>query len=171
MNAAKGVRTAIEVARQAGVPLRIAAKMNEPAEQAYFAAEIKPLLGSTVEFLGELNAAEKFELLGGAMALLNPIAWDEPFGMVMIESLATGTPVVTTPRGSAPEIVTDGVTGFVRRSTPSLADALLDSQSLNRMECRAVTQGHFSARRMAAEYVEVFARAVALAGDPSVADL
>lgn len=159
MNPVKGVRTAIDVAQRAGVPLRIAAKMNEPAERDYFAAEIEPLLGNSVEFLGELDATEKFELLGGSVALVNPIAWDEPFGMVMIESLAAGTPVITTFRGSAPEIVVDGVTGYLRESVEQLAVALSEVGSLDRRDCRAATEGHFSAARMAADYLEVFERA------------
>ena len=107
----KGPREAALAARAAGVPLRMAAKLREPAEREYFAAEVEPLLCSDVEFLGELGWAEKLELVGGSFALLNPMQWPEPFGLVMIEALATGTPVVATPVGSAPEIVDDGVTG------------------------------------------------------------
>src|SRR5207248_10690509 len=113
MNPDKGIDVAIEVARRAGVPLRIAAKLQEPAEQEYFASCIEPLLGGDVEYIGEVAGAEKQDLLGGAVCLLNPIRWDEPFGMVMIEALACGTPVVATPRGAVPEIVDHGVNGFV----------------------------------------------------------
>src|SRR4051794_33670059 len=97
MSPEKGAREAALVARAAGVPLRIAAKLREPAEQEYFDAEVKPLLCSDVEFLGELGYVDKLDLVGGSFALLNPIQWAEPFGLVMIEALATGTPVVATP--------------------------------------------------------------------------
>jgi glycosyltransferase involved in cell wall biosynthesis len=160
MSPDKGVREAIEVARRADMPLKIAAKMKDKAEGVYFAAEVKPFLGPSCEFLGELNAADKYALLGGATAMVNPIAWDEPFGMVMIESLATGTPVLTTSRGSAPEIVDDGRTGFVRNSINALVASLLDIDSLDRAACRAITTTQFSARRMAADYAQVFAEAL-----------
>lgn len=156
MDAVKGVRTAIEVARRADVPLKIAAKMHDANERDYFATEVEPLLGPSCEFVGELDAAGKYELLGGAVALVNPLAWDEPFGMVMIESLATGTPVLATPRGSVPEIVDDGVTGFLRESSADLADALAAVGTIDRAACRSVTAGRFSARRMAAEYSHLF---------------
>ena len=95
-------------------PLKIAAKMREDAEFEYFQTEVEPLLGDGVEYVGELDEAGKFELLGAATALLNPIQWSEPFGLVMIEALACGTPVVATSAGSVPEIVDDGRTGFIR---------------------------------------------------------
>jgi len=109
----KGLHTAARVARAAGMPLRIAAKMSETAERDYFSERVKPLLGADIEYLGEVGGADKLQLLGEATCLLNPIAWPEPFGMVMIEALASGTPVVTTISGAAPEIVTDGVTGYL----------------------------------------------------------
>src|SRR5690606_3197526 len=112
------------VARAAGMPLRIAAKVWEPSEHAYFDEVIRPLLGADVEFLGELSRADKYAFLGQAHALVNPIQWSEPFGMVMIEAMACGTPVLVTPRGSAPEIIEEGVTGFLRASVPGLARAV-----------------------------------------------
>ena len=108
----KGIDRAIDVARKADMSLRIAAKMREPHERAYFKKVIEPLLGGDVEYLGELDAHEKLELLSEAQALLNPINWEEPFGMSMIESMACGTPVLGTPHGAAPELVDDGVTGY-----------------------------------------------------------
>lgn len=162
MSPDKGVRAAIEVARRAGIPVRIAAKMRNGEEHDYFSSEIKPLLDSTCEYLGELGSADKYALLGAAVALVNPIDWHEPFGMVMIESMATGTPVLATPRGSAPEIVEDGRTGFLRSSIPELAEALGAIGEVNRGDCRDVTTTRFSARRMAADYAEVFAEAVAV---------
>jgi len=157
MSPEKGPREAALVARAAGVPLRMAAKVREPTEREYFDAEIKPLLCSDVEFLGELGCAEELELVGGSFALLeNPLQWAEPFGLGMIEALATGTPVVATPVGSAPEIVHDGVTGFLRSRSLSLAAALLDASQLDRAACRAVAVRRFSTERMVAEHVRLY---------------
>jgi glycosyltransferase involved in cell wall biosynthesis len=152
----KGPREAALIARAAGVPLRMAAKLREPAEREYFEAEVKPLLCSDVEFLGELGNAEKLDLVGGSFALLNPMQWAEPFGLVMIEALSTGTPVVATPVGSAPEIIEDGVTGFLRRSIPSLAAALVDASYLDRPTCREVAERCFSSDRMVREHVQLY---------------
>jgi len=156
MSPEKGPRHAALVARAAGVPLRMAAKLREPAEREYFDAEVKPLLCSDVEFLGELDCAEKLELLGGSLALLNPVQWAEPFGLVMIEALATGTPVVATPLGSAPELVDDGITGYLRASRPELAAALLDAPQLDRTTCRAAAVRRFSSERMVAEHIQAY---------------
>ena len=111
----KGVHRAIAIARAAGVPLKIAAKMREPHEREYFETFVEPHLGDDVEYLGEVDADGKRELLASACALLNPINWREPFGMAMLESLACGTPVVGTPQGAAPEIVETGRTGLPQR--------------------------------------------------------
>ena len=157
MSPDKGVAEAIDTARRAGVPLRIAAKMREPLEREYFEAWVRPQLGSSVEFLGELTRSEKAQLLGDAIALINPIAWDEPFGLVMIESLAAGTPVLATARGSAPEIVDDALTGFIRRTPQELGAALQRVGELDRGRCRREAEGRFSAARMAADYVELYA--------------
>lgn len=156
MSPDKGVHTAARAARDAGVPLKIAAKRNEPAERAYFDAMVAPLLGDDVEFIGEVGGDEKWALLGGARCLLNPIAWPEPFGMVMIEALACGTPVLATPLGSVPEIVDDGVTGFIRGKEDDLANALLHVDELDRAACRRATDERFSAERMAAEHVRFY---------------
>jgi glycosyltransferase involved in cell wall biosynthesis len=156
MSPEKGPREAALVARAAGVPLRMAAKLREPAEREYFDAEVKPLLCSDVEFLGELGCAEKLELVGGSFALVNPMQWAEPFGLVMIEALATGTPVVATPVGSAPEIVDDGVTGYLRTGRLPLATALLNASQLDRTACRAVAARRFSSERMVAEHVRLY---------------
>jgi glycosyltransferase involved in cell wall biosynthesis len=156
MSPEKGPREAALVARAAGVPLRMAAKLREPAEREYFDAQVKPLLCSDVEFLGELGCAEKLELVGGSFALVNPMQWAEPFGLVMIEALATGTPVVATPVGSAPEIVDDGVTGFLRSGCLPLAAALLEASQLDRTACRAVAAHRFSTERMVAEHVRLY---------------
>ncbi|KQZ09224.1 glycosyl transferase family 1 [Agromyces sp. Root1464] len=157
MNPTKGVVEAIRVAERAGIPLRIAAKMREPAEQAYFAEAVRPLLGRNAEYIGELSTAETCALMGESCALVNPIQWDEPFGLVMIESLATGTPVVATPRGSVPELVDDGATGFVRSGIDELASALVDAAALDRTVCRARAQARFTDARMARDYLDLFA--------------
>jgi glycosyltransferase involved in cell wall biosynthesis len=157
MNSDKGVHTAIEVARTAGVPLKIAAKMREPAERAYFDAHVRPILGGDIEYVGELGGADKADLLRNATCLLNTIAWPEPFGMVMIEAMAHGTPVVVTPCGAAPEIVDDGVTGFVRAGIPELAAAVRASTELDRAACRLAVEQRFSVERMAADHVAFFA--------------
>jgi glycosyltransferase involved in cell wall biosynthesis len=134
----------------------MAAKLREPAEREYFDAQVEPLLCADVEFLGELGRAEKLELVGNSFAMVNPMQWAEPFGLVMIEALATGTPVVATPLGSAPEIVDDGVTGFLRTGGLPLAAALLDAPQLDRAACRAVVERRFSTERMVSEHVRLY---------------
>ncbi|MDQ0865163.1 glycosyltransferase family 4 protein [Arthrobacter globiformis] len=154
----KGVVEAIRVAQLAGVPLRIAAKMREPAEMQYYRDVVKPLQGPDVEFLGEVGGAEKYELLGEATALLNPIQWMEPFGLVMIEAMATGTPVVATPVGSAPEIVDDGVSGYLASSLEDLAGLLLRAGTLDRRAVRAQAEDRFSTERMVEAHLALYSR-------------
>ncbi|MCU1434769.1 MAG: glycosyl transferase family 1 [Pseudarthrobacter sp.] len=156
----KGVLEAIQIAQAVGIPLRLAAKMREPAEVAYFHNVIEPLLGSNEEFLGELGDADKFRLMGEAMAFLNPIQWSEPFGLVMIESLATGTPVVGTPIGSAPEIVDHGRTGFLA-PTEELHRFLPLAESLDRSHCRDRALKLFSTERMVGKHLDLYAKLVA----------
>ena len=132
MSPDKGVDVSVRVARQAGVSLRIAAKMREPAEVAFFEQQIAPMLGDGVAYVGEVGGRDKLDLLAGARCLINPIAWPEPFGMVMIEALAVDTPVVATPKGSAPEIVTDEVTGFIGAYEDELAAAVACASDLDR---------------------------------------
>ena len=156
MSPDKGVHTAARIARCAGMPLRIAAKMREPVERAYFEAAVAPLLGHGIEFVGEVGGVEKLELMAGAACLLNPIAWPEPFGMVMIEALACGTPVVATPQGSVPELVIDGVTGFVRADEARLADAVRRAATLDRAACRKDAAERFSTARMVADHVALY---------------
>ena len=154
----KGPHDAILIARRAGLPLLIAAKCREPEEHEYFAKHVAPELGPDVVWLGELGAAEKYSLLGGARALLFPIAWPEPFGMVMIEAMACGTPVLATARGSVPEVVADGVTGFVRDTADELVDAVGRIGEIDRRACRRHVAERFSADAMTAGY-ERLARA------------
>jgi glycosyltransferase involved in cell wall biosynthesis len=156
MHPGKAPHVAAAVARAAGVPLRIAAKMSEPAERAYFEEQIRPLLGPEVSYLGEVNREEKLELLRGAECLLNPIAWPEPFGMVMIEALACGTPVITTSCGAAPEIVESGQVGWVRNTAAGLAEALGNVRELDRLACRRHAETKFSIGRMVAKHVALY---------------
>ncbi|MEZ2388292.1 glycosyltransferase family 4 protein [bacterium RCC_150] len=166
MHPGKGLPEAIEAARLAQVPLRIAAKMYSAEEHEYYSTVVAPLLGPDVEYLGELNSTEKFVFLGGSIALINPIQWSEPFGMAMIEALATGTPVVSTPRASAPEIVSDGVTGYLRSTPAELAKGLLAAAGLDRRECRLAAETYFSAARMVSEHLALYEE---LLGEPTPA--
>jgi glycosyltransferase involved in cell wall biosynthesis len=167
----KGVDRAARLARAAGVPLKIAAKLAEPAERAYFDAAVRPLLGGDVECVGEVGGDEKYELLGAASCLLNPLQWDEPFGMVMIEALACGTPVVATPRGSVPEIVDHGHTGFISAADDDLRDALHRVAGLDRRTCRQAAHSRFSASRMVADHLALFSTLVAAQEPEPVAAL
>jgi glycosyltransferase involved in cell wall biosynthesis len=170
MHPNKGIEEAIVAARTTGMPLRIAAKMSEPAEREYFMARVVPHLGVDIEYVGELNRVEKYNFLKDAVCLLSPIRWDEPFGMVMIEAMACGTPVVTNNRGSASEIVDDGETGFLCDDTDSLVTALRRVESLNRCGCREVVERRFSSHRMAADHVALYRRAIAESADCSDSD-
>lgn len=155
----KGVVEAIQIARQAGLPLRIAAKVREPEEHQYFRDVVEPMLGPNEEFIGELNEKEKYDLVGEAVAFLNPIQWPEPFGLVMIEALATGTPVVGTPMGAAPEIIDDGVTGYLG-GLDELPAALSKAGELSRAACRAAVEQRFSAERMVNDHLRLYERLV-----------
>ena len=156
MHPDKGVHTAARVARAAGVRLKIAAKMSEPHELAYFAQQVQPLLGGGIEYIGEVGAAEKARLLGEASCLLNPIAWPEPFGMVMIEAFAAGTPVIATPAGAAPEIVEHGRTGYLAATDHELVAALARVGELDRQSCRQAAERRFSARRMVNRHIALY---------------
>jgi glycosyltransferase involved in cell wall biosynthesis len=152
----KGVREAVSAARAAGRHLVIAAKAREAAEQRYFAEQIEPLLDDGVHFVGEVTGEIKLALMGGASALLNPIQWSEPFGLVMIEAMACGTPVVGCPNGAAPEIVDDGRTGFLCSESTSLVEAIQQVPDLNRAACRAAVIERFSTARMVADHVALY---------------
>lgn len=152
----KGIHRAISVARAAGVRLKIAAKMREPHEHAYFDEHVRPHLSDDVEYLGEVDAAGKRELLASAAALLNPIEWAEPFGMAMLESLACGTPVVGCPQGAAPEIVEHAVTGFLGSSDAELIDGLRSLDQIDRGICREHVARRFSVEQMVEGYLRVY---------------
>jgi len=160
MSPDKGVHTAARVARAAGSRLLIAAKMNEQPELEYFDALVRPLLGGGVEYVGEVGGSAKLDLLSHASCLVNPMAWPEPFGMVMIEALACGTPVVATPCGAASEIVREGITGFLRSDEASLVQVLPWVSELDRNACRRSVESHFSAERMVAEHIATYERAI-----------
>ena len=152
----KRVDRAIAIAKGANIPLRIGAKVD-PVDQHYFDTEIKPLLDHPlITYLGEVGESGKNELLGNARALLFPIDWPEPFGLVMIEAMACGTPVIAYPHGSVPEIVEPGLTGFLVDDIDQAVAAVQAAQSLDRRRIRARFTTRFSARRMAEDYVALY---------------
>jgi glycosyltransferase involved in cell wall biosynthesis len=156
----KRVDRAIEIARMAGLPLRVAAKIDE-VDRNYFESEISDLLAnSDVEFVGEIAEKEKTEFLGNASALLFPIDWPEPFGLVLIESMACGTPVIAFRGGSVAEIVDDGVTGFVVESVEEAVEALQRIPSLDRRACHQRFLERFTSRRMCQEYLAAYEREI-----------
>ena len=156
----KRVDRAIEIARRAGKRLRIAAKVDR-ADMTYFENLIRPLLTLPhVEYVGEITDEEKSDFLGAATALLFPIDWPEPFGLVLIEALACGTPVVAFDEGSVPEVVEDGVTGFLVQSVNEAVGALGRLPSIDRAVCRRVFEERFTASRMAASYVDIYERLI-----------
>lgn len=152
----KGVHEAISIARAAGRRLLICAKLREESERAYFTREIEPLLSEDVRFIGEAAHNEKLRLLAGAEALLNPIQWPEPFGLVMIEALACATPVISRPVGAAPEIVDDGVTGFLREDHDELVQVVGRISELDRDACRRAVEERFSTRRMVSDHLALY---------------
>lgn len=160
MSPEKRLDRAIAIARRAGVPLKVAAKIY-PEEREYFTRVIQPLLDesrSWVEFIGEIGGAEKDRFLGEALALLFPIDWPEPFGLVMIEALACGTPVVAWRNGSVPEVIEDGVTGFVVDSVDEAVRAVEHVGTLRRRDCRAAFEQRYDTSRMARAYLDVYRR-------------
>lgn len=148
---------AIEIAKRTGVQLKIAAKVDE-VDEAYFEEEIKPLLehSSSVEFIGEINEQEKDEFLGNALALLFPIDWPEPFGLVLIEAMACGTPIIAFRNGSVPEIVQHGRTGLVVETLEEATMAVQKIDSIDRRACRVAFEERFTARRMAQDYLAIY---------------
>jgi glycosyltransferase involved in cell wall biosynthesis len=152
----KGAHRAIEVARKAGIRILMAAKMREPWEMRYFSEQVEPLLGSDAVYLGEVSHERKLDLLARASALLFPIRWNEPFGMVMIEALACGTPVLAFPEGAAPEVVDDGRTGFLCEDEASMVEAIGRLGEIDRRDCRLAVEGYFSTERMVAQHIELF---------------
>jgi len=147
---------AIEVARRAGIPLKMAAKVDR-VDQQYFDTVVKPLLSAPgVEYVGEISEREKAQFLGQALALLFPIDWAEPFGLVMIEALACGTPVIARPCGSVPEVLKDGITGFIAPGVDGMVEAVCKIDDLSRQIVREEFETRFSAAIMAAHYEELY---------------
>ena len=154
----KRVDRAIEIAKRVGMPLKIAAKVDR-ADRRYFKREIEPLLKDPhIEWLGEISDKDKDEFLGNAYALLFPIDWPEPFGLVMIESMACGTPVIAYACGSVPEVMDDGVTGFVVNDIEQAVEATRRVRDLSRAKCREIFEKRFAASRMANDYINVYTR-------------
>jgi len=150
---------AIEVAKRAGLPLRIAAKVDA-ADREYFERVVVPLLDHPlIEFVGEIGDADKSAFLGGARALLFPIDWPEPFGLVMLEAMACGTPVIARPCGSVSEVVRPGVSGFIADSVPELVEAVSRLDTLDRARCRRDFERRFSVARMVDDYETLYRRA------------
>jgi glycosyltransferase involved in cell wall biosynthesis len=148
---------AIEIAAQAGLPLKIAAKIDR-VDEDYWRAAIKPMIDANrnVEFIGEINEREKASFLGGARALLFPIDWPEPFGLVSIEAMACGTPVIAAHCGSVPEVIDEGVTGFIVDSVEAAVEAVAKLDGLSRREVRAHFDRRFTAERMARDYLALY---------------
>jgi glycosyltransferase involved in cell wall biosynthesis len=151
---------AIEIAERAGIDIRIAAKID-PKDKEYFEQVIEPLIRKPhVDFIGEIDEAAKDDFLGNALALLFPIDWPEPFGLVMIEAMACGTPVIAYRRGSVPEVMSEGITGFVVDDADGAVAAAEKIGSLDRAACRAYFEERFNVDRMANEYVNAYQRLI-----------
>jgi glycosyltransferase involved in cell wall biosynthesis len=152
----KGPEAAIRIARAAEMPLRIAAKLPR-ADKGYFKDKLEPQIdGDQIQLIGEVNDAAKEKFLAGAAALLFPIDWPEPFGLVMIEALACGTPVIAFRSGSVPEVIDDGITGFIVEGEDQAVQAIRRVWELNRRKLRAIFEHRFTAKRMAQEYVRQY---------------
>lgn len=163
----KGLDQAIEIAKRAEMPLKIAAKIDRVDVQ-YFETIIKPLLDHPlIEFIGEIGYPEKNNFLGNAAGLLFPINWREPFGLVMIEAMACGTPVIAYPLGSVPEVVEEGVTGFMVPGLESAVNAVQSLGEIDRRKCRRHFEQHFNAERMANDYLNIYQRLI-LGESPSI---
>ena len=156
MSADKGCHRAVAVALETGLPLKIAGKNREPAEQAYFDEYIRPHLSDQIEYLGEVTHGEKVELLQNARATLFPIKWEEPFGLVMIESMACGTPCIATRWGAVPEVIEDGVSGIIVDEWQQMPAALERADALDPLELRRHASERFSPERMVADYVAAY---------------
>jgi glycosyltransferase involved in cell wall biosynthesis len=153
----KGVREAILASRKAGLRLKIAARLSEEHECAYFRRDVEPLIdGRDIEFLGELSRADALALLRNAAVMVNPIAWPEPFGTVMVESLASGTPVVAFRRGSVEEIIEHGVTGAVCTTLDEVVAGLRNYATFDRSACRKAAEINFSNERVVDEHVAFY---------------
>jgi glycosyltransferase involved in cell wall biosynthesis len=156
MIAEKGPHHAIAAAQETGQRLLIAGKLREPWEHSYFEQAVRPHLGSKIEFTGEAGHTEKVRLLRDARAVLFPVDWEEPFGLVPIEAMACGTPVVATRRGAVPETVVHGRTGVIVDSPTQIAEGLSEIEMIDPHECRLHVERHFTVERMVSDYERIF---------------
>jgi glycosyltransferase involved in cell wall biosynthesis len=161
MSPDKGAHRAIAVAMELGLPLKLAGKKREVKEQDYFRELVEPHLVNGIEYLGEVSHGEKVELLQNARATLFPIEWEEPFGLVMIESMACGTPVIATRHGAVPEVIEDGRSGIIVDSYREMPDALERADALNPLECRRYVEERFAPERMVHDYLQAYEAAAA----------
>ncbi len=158
ITADKGPDRAIRIARRAGIPLQMAAKVDR-VDETYYREKIRPMLdGRHVELIGEIGDPDKSAFLSGCLGLLFPIDWPEPFGLVMIEAMACGTPVIAFNRGSVREIIEDGVTGFIVENEAQAVEAVAHLEELSRLKIRQRFEQRFTATRMAQDYVDLYAR-------------
>jgi glycosyltransferase involved in cell wall biosynthesis len=160
MSADKGAHRAIAVAMETGVPLKLAGKRNEPSEHDYFAEYVEPHLVDGIEYLGEVTHGQKVELLQNARATLFPIEWEEPFGLVMIESMACGTPVIATRRGAVPEVIEHGRGGLIVDHYRAMPLALEEADAIDPWECRHYVEERFAPERMVADYLDAYREAI-----------
>ena len=156
MSPDKGAHRAVAVAMEAGLPLKIAGKMREPKEREYFDELVEPHLIDGIEYLGEVTHGEKVELLQNARATLFPIEWEEPFGLVMIESMACGTPVIATRWGAVPEVIEHGRSGIIVDDYRQMPGALEEADELDPHELPPLRRGAFSPERMVRDYVRAY---------------
>jgi glycosyltransferase involved in cell wall biosynthesis len=161
MNHEKGAHRAIAVAMELGLPLKLAGKVREARERSYFDEFVEPHLGDGIEYLGEVNHGTKVELLQNARATLFPIEWEEPFGLVMIESMACGTPVIATRHGAVPEVIADGRGGIIVDHWHEIVDALERAEAIDPIECRHYAEERFAPERMVGDYVRAYREAAA----------
>jgi glycosyltransferase involved in cell wall biosynthesis len=160
MSPDKGAHRAIAVAMELGLPLKMAGKKREAKEEQYFLEFVEPHLGHGIEWLGEVSHGTKVELLQHARATLFPIEWEEPFGLVMIESMACGTPVIATRHGAVPEVIEHGRSGLIVDSYREMTAALDEADALDPLECRRYVEGRFAPERMVRDYLDAYRAAV-----------
>jgi glycosyltransferase involved in cell wall biosynthesis len=156
MSPDKGAHNAVRIARETGMPLRLAGKMQEPAEREHFDAHVRPFLNGQIEYLGEVSHDDKVRLLQRALVTLFPVQWPEPFGLVMVESMACGTPVLGTRMGAVPEVIEDGRGGAVEDTIERLIARIPEVAGLDRSHVRAVAEERFSADRMVDDYERAY---------------
>jgi glycosyltransferase involved in cell wall biosynthesis len=161
MSRDKGAHRAIAVAMEAGLPLKLAGKKQDPKEERYFQEFVAPHLVDGIEYLGEVSHGQKVELLQNARVTLFPIEWEEPFGLVMIESMACGTPVIATRHGAVPEVIADGRSGIIVEDYREMPAAIERADALDPLECRRYVEERFAPARMIHDYLTVFEHAVA----------